>query len=57
VGFWWVDRVLPGVVASSIWWTALGVSHSRLRRYIRKLTERQTEHLTEKMDEKRPGDC
>jgi hypothetical protein len=54
MSFWWVDRVAPGVVASTIWWSALGLSHLRLRRYIRRLTDRQTEHLTEKISEKRP---
>lgn len=47
--FWWVDRTLPGVVASALWvpvWTTLlWLSHRKTRRHIDTVTEQQDRHL------------
>ena len=47
--FWWVDRCLPGVVASALWmpvWTTLlWLSHRKTRRHIDTVTSRQNEHI------------
>lgn len=38
---WWVDRTLPGVVASLIITAAVAVSHLLMRRHVTQVTERQ----------------
>jgi heme exporter protein D len=45
VAFWWLDRTLPGVVASLILSAVVWVSHVLTRRHITRVTERQNRHI------------
>lgn len=49
---WFVDRALPGIVASALWmpvWTlALWLSHRKLRKHITRTADRQTAELSGK---------
>ena len=45
MGFWLVDRLLPGVISGLIVAGAVGFSHIRLRRHVTEETRRQTEEL------------
>lgn len=47
MGYWWLDRALPGVASSAIWAAVLWASHRRLRRHVEQLTRAQTEHIDE----------
>lgn len=46
MSFWWLDRTLPGVVASLIISVLVWVSHARLRKHITKTADRQTAALS-----------
>lgn len=48
--FWWVDRTLPGITATTIWAAALFVSHRLLKRHITRVTQRQNEHIEQLTD-------
>ena len=43
--YWWVDRCLPGVVASLIITAAVAASHLLMKRHITQVTERQNTHI------------
>jgi hypothetical protein len=43
--YWWVDRCLPGAVASAITGALVWASHLLLRRHINAVTERQDRHI------------
>jgi hypothetical protein len=45
VAYWWLERTLPGIVASAIWAVVLWVSHRRLWRHIIHVTEQQNQHI------------
>ena len=45
MGFWWVDRTLPGVVASLIITAAVAASHLLMKRHVSQVTERQNTHI------------
>jgi hypothetical protein len=49
MAYWWIDRTLPGVVASAVWmpiWTAaLWLSHRKLRRHVDQVTKQQNAHI------------
>lgn len=42
--YWWVDRALPGIVASSIMAVVLAVSHLLLRRHVTRTARQQRDH-------------
>ena len=43
--YWWVDRCLPGVVASLIITAAVATSHLLMKRHVTQVTERQNTHI------------
>jgi hypothetical protein len=45
MAFWWLDRCLPGIVASLIVTVPVWVSHILLRRHVTRTTERQNAHI------------
>ena len=45
--YWWVDRCLPGVVASLIITAAVAASHLLMKRHVTQVTERQNTHIEE----------
>jgi hypothetical protein len=47
MAFWWIDRTLPGVVASLIITGAIAASHILLKRHVSRTTERQNTHIEE----------
>lgn len=49
--FWFVDRCLPGIVASLVVTVPVWVSHLLLRRHVTRTTERQNEHIRRMTDE------
>lgn len=51
MAFWWLDRCLPGIVASLVVTVPVWVSHLLLRRHVTRTTERQNEHLKNLTDE------
>ena len=55
MGFWIVDRLLPGLVGSAIVSAVVWLSHARTRRHMTKVTERQTATLTGARDKPPAG--
>ncbi len=47
MAFWWIDRTLPGVVASLIITAAIAASHMLLKRHVNQVTEQQNTHIEE----------
>ena len=47
MAYWWLDRTLPGVVASTIITAAIAASHMLLRRHVTRVTERQNARIEE----------
>jgi hypothetical protein len=43
--FWWIDRTLPGVVASLIITAAVAASHLLMKRHVTQVNERQIAHI------------
>jgi hypothetical protein len=43
--YWWIDRTLPGIVASLIITAAIAASHVLLKRHVNRTTERQNAHI------------
>ena len=50
--FWFVDRCLPGIVASLAVTVPVWISHLLLRRHVTRTTERQTADLR---NDSKPG--
>jgi hypothetical protein len=42
---WWLDKVLPGLVTSSICAAVMWLSHRKTRRHIDTVTKTQSEHI------------
>ncbi len=45
MSYWIVDRTLPGLVGTAVWSLVLLVSHRRMKRHIRAVTDAQTAHI------------